>query len=294
MSLYTGCRCAVCNKPFEDTDDVVVCPQCGAPHHRSCWYELGHCAHEAEHASGYEWVNDNPVQPKMEEPAPQEPQSAARYDNRSEDYPYPNFTATTQVIGPEDEFGGIKSKDWACFIRKAVPYYMLRFFQLDATRQKISLSIPAFIFGPMYFYYRKMYRWAAIYSALYTFCYLPNLVLFWYDTGSSLTAGIDPGAWITIAGVLGYVNMGVKILAGLFATYLYKQHASQKIHQVYAVCDQDSRRSQLLGQLGGTNLLAPILFLVGFTAIVSMLMVTLAGPNLVQTLQIYTAQLTAL
>lgn len=293
MSLYTGCKCAVCSKPFLETDDIVVCPQCGAPHHRSCWNELGHCAHEADHASGFEWVNDNPAPPKEEESAvpkyQQDPPSSS-----NEDIPFPNFTATTQVIGPEDEFGGIKSKDWACFIRKAVPYYMLRFFQMEATRQKVSLSLSAFIFGPMYFYYRKMYRWAAIYSALYVFCYLPTLVLFWYDTGSALTAGIDPRLWLNIANVLSYLNMGIKVVAGLFATYLYKRHASQKIHQVYSTCNQDSLRSQLLGKLGGTNLLAPILFLVGFTVIVSMLMVTLAGPNLYQTLQIYTAQLSAL
>lgn len=292
MSLYTGCKCAVCNQPFQENDDVVVCPQCGTPHHRSCWNELGHCAHEAEHTSGFAWVNDNPAQPKKEEPAAQSAQGSSQYGN--EDYPFPNFTATTQVIGPEDEFGGIKSKDWALFVRKSIPYYMLRFFQMEATRQKVSLSLPAFVFGPMYFYYRKMYRWAAIYSALYVLCYLPTLVLFWYDTGSALTAGINPNTWITIAGVLGYVNMGIKIAAGLFSTYLYKQHASQKIHQVYSVCPQDPQRSQLLGRMGGTNLLAPILFLVGFTAIVSMLMVALAGPNLYQTLQIYTAQLGAL
>lgn len=289
MRLYTGCHCAACNKPFLETDDVVVCPECGAPHHRSCWNELGHCAHEAEHASGYVWVNDSPT-PKPEEPAPR--QDTAR--TPAEDYSAPFNGAATQVIGPEDEFGSIKSKDWACFIRKAVPYYMLRFFQMEATHQKISLSLSAFIFGPMYFYYRKMYRWAAIYTALYTLCYLPTLILFWYDTGSSFTVGMNPQTWIFIANISGYLNMAIKILAGLFATYLYKAHASQKIKLVYSTTNEDSARFQLLSRMGGTNLLAPILFLVGFTVIVSALMVAFAGPNLYQTLQAYTAQLGAL
>ena len=43
---YTGIPCAACNKPFEDGDDIVVCPECGTPYHRACYKELGHCIHE--------------------------------------------------------------------------------------------------------------------------------------------------------------------------------------------------------------------------------------------------------
>ena len=36
MSNYTGCKCPVCQQPFTETDDIVVCPECGAPYHRAC------------------------------------------------------------------------------------------------------------------------------------------------------------------------------------------------------------------------------------------------------------------
>lgn len=52
MGLYTGLPCTKCGKPFLDGDDVVVCPVCGAPHHRACYQEEGHCARLADHDQG--------------------------------------------------------------------------------------------------------------------------------------------------------------------------------------------------------------------------------------------------
>ena len=34
---YTGETCPVCNKVFQEDDDIVVCPDCGTPHHRKCY-----------------------------------------------------------------------------------------------------------------------------------------------------------------------------------------------------------------------------------------------------------------
>ena len=52
---YTDIICSVCNKPFTENDDVVVCPVCGTPHHRTCWAREGHCANEALHEQGFAW-----------------------------------------------------------------------------------------------------------------------------------------------------------------------------------------------------------------------------------------------
>ncbi len=37
---YTGKKCPICSEKFKADDDIVVCPKCGAPYHRSC-YEKG-------------------------------------------------------------------------------------------------------------------------------------------------------------------------------------------------------------------------------------------------------------
>lgn len=55
MSNYIGVRCPVCNKKFTEADDIVVCPVCGAPHHRDCYNQSGQCVFVDGHLSGQEW-----------------------------------------------------------------------------------------------------------------------------------------------------------------------------------------------------------------------------------------------
>ena len=50
---FTQYSCPVCDKRFVNGDDVVVCPECGAPHHRECYEQLGHCFYEDSHAEGF-------------------------------------------------------------------------------------------------------------------------------------------------------------------------------------------------------------------------------------------------
>lgn len=56
MQTYTGLKCPVCRKTFTDSDDIVVCPVCGAPYHRSCYEEKGSCIFEDLHKDGKEWT----------------------------------------------------------------------------------------------------------------------------------------------------------------------------------------------------------------------------------------------
>ena len=35
MPKYYGCPCEGCGKPLTLQDDIVVCPDCGAPYHRT-------------------------------------------------------------------------------------------------------------------------------------------------------------------------------------------------------------------------------------------------------------------
>lgn len=68
---YTDINCEKCGTVFTEDDDVVVCPVCGAPHHRSCWLETNACAHASEHENGYQWE-----MPKKEEPETEKKQTA--------------------------------------------------------------------------------------------------------------------------------------------------------------------------------------------------------------------------
>ena len=59
MSYFEGLSCPVCNNPFVSDDDIVVCPQCGLPHHRECWKSIGQCFEHAKHGTSQQWSRDN-------------------------------------------------------------------------------------------------------------------------------------------------------------------------------------------------------------------------------------------
>ena len=65
MTSFKGINCPVCNVPFSDADDIVVCPDCGAPYHRACYKQIGHCMFD--HAAGQGW--QAPEQPQVEQAA---------------------------------------------------------------------------------------------------------------------------------------------------------------------------------------------------------------------------------
>ena len=52
---YTGLECPVCGKAFTEQDDIVVCPECGAPHHRECYTAHGRCGCAETHGTDQQW-----------------------------------------------------------------------------------------------------------------------------------------------------------------------------------------------------------------------------------------------
>ena len=57
MDFYNH-SCPVCDKPFQKDSDIVVCPECGAPHHRECYEELTHCFFEDRHKDGFDYKTE--------------------------------------------------------------------------------------------------------------------------------------------------------------------------------------------------------------------------------------------
>lgn len=50
---FTDYKCPVCEKQFKSGDDVVVCPECGTPHHRECYEKEGHCHFADRHGGAF-------------------------------------------------------------------------------------------------------------------------------------------------------------------------------------------------------------------------------------------------
>ena len=52
--FYDNKVCDGCSEVMLEGDDIVVCPECGTPHHRDCYKEHSACANEEKHGENFE------------------------------------------------------------------------------------------------------------------------------------------------------------------------------------------------------------------------------------------------
>ena len=187
MPKYYGCPCEGCGKPLTLQDDIVVCPDCGAPYHRVCYEKLGQCIHRPAHAAGCEWkfpYEESQLRtcPSCGErtlrdeetcrccgavlpPEGQEPPSSRGSGEETFDYSqmYRQFgtSADPEKVFFEDAFGkeakmdGIARQDWLDYIGPAAPAYLAAYSRMQLQKSKVSMSFSALLFGPFYFFYRR-------------------------------------------------------------------------------------------------------------------------------------------
>lgn len=296
MADYTGCKCPVCQQPFDAGDDVVVCPECGAPYHRACYQKNAGCLFADRHGAGFEWKPAPGEMPGRdaagagEIPCPAcgamnpagglfcescgaplraggpryAPGGAASEGPASYGPATAPRTDPFQAGGqlhPEDDLGGVKARDWAAFLGPNAGYYLANFKRMAVTGQKLAVSFSAFFFGPFYFFYRKMWLPAAVFLATdVLFAYIPQLIQFMVLGGSALVAGLDLDLFSQVLNVLRVVNLVIQFTEGLFAVYWYRRIGEKRIARVLQSCDAASAPAALARE-GGVSLTAVVVSL---------------------------------
>ncbi len=276
MHHYEGCNCPVCKKPFAPGDDIVVCPDCGAPYHRACYELQGACVFEEMHGPGFEWKRpaSAPALKKCpncgspyaddqtfcehcgaslrEAPAPHtEPKSflPEGFERFSSIY------AGLEENNLNGEIDGIPIKDWETFIGPSAPYYIYQFKRMDATGQKRGFVFSAALFPYVYFFYRKM--WLQGVLAL-----LIELVL---NTPATISELINPSLLATflkinvttfnniiLIGLL--VLWAIRIIVwGMFGSWFYRRTCVKRIRKLQQTSTDESEYRYLLRKKGGYN-----------------------------------------
>ena len=330
MTRYTGNHCPVCEQAFTDTDDIVVCPDCGTPYHRDCWKKVGACMHRSEHAAGFEWQPeigpeavkaaheatcpncgtrntpgaarcshcgcplprseaDSADAAKPEEQVPIYARDPSAVNNRSA-APGPHIeTYSTdreggiyrREIGPEDTIDGIKAKDWAAYVGRSPMYYLMQFFRMSITNRKAAVCLSAFLFGPAYLFYRKMWKEGLLTAILTIVLSIPTFIEIISAFNPSLL-GAMPLGWLPAAvNVCAVASWALNIILGLFAVSWYRREAKKNIDRIYADYPDGEARTDALLQKGGTNLLAALLYF-GIMLLLASLVINLAGPGFIQ------------
>lgn len=168
---FTGKICDGCRKPFEDGDDIVVCPVCGTPQHRSCYEKNHHCVNEYLHSPDFTWTCPEDEK-KAEEPTLAEAQPAST--EQLQGSPFVRETPEDMesvfmrgvLYDPKDDIGGAKVGEAADYIQNAAPKYISKFMKQKKSGRKLSWNWAAFLFTPYWFFYRKLYKAGAVFLAI--------------------------------------------------------------------------------------------------------------------------------
>lgn len=269
MSLYEGISCPVCKNEFVDGDDIVVCPECGTPHHRECYNMIGHCVNQGLHQSGYSFqdeINKNKPQkteanvvaqekPKSEEKAQQMPPFVPVAVENEDNEEFKNDST---------EIDGFKVQDIANVVRVKAHHFVPIFNSLSQKKTKASWNGSGFIFGSFYLLYRKMYKQGIAFFALcLSVLYASNALIFKYapaftgaivDLSRSSMSGINPTqeqmkaimnagdiktAMLITYGAIGVIAL-LHLIIGIFANAIYKKSVEGIIKKVDAQLNDDA------------------------------------------------------
>lgn len=189
MSLYNNDKCPVCGKQFAEGDDIVTCPVCGTPHHRECYNSIGKCANEGLHAEGFVFKRASDEEPaaekdenaatkkppvifenlnkdfqgKIEDASPFVRKSPTEEQNASNSAPNFNFNGQTAYVFNKDEkIDDVAVEDVATAVGNNFPKFIDKFRK----NKKLNWNWSAFIFGPYYFFFRKMYGQGTLFLAI--------------------------------------------------------------------------------------------------------------------------------
>lgn len=253
-------------KPESEGDDgQTACPNCGA-HNPAGNHFCSHCG----------------------VPLPEHPQNAANpRDARSGEgagrpiYDNPDYTApqnhggtphidtyTTgpdgiyrREIGPEDPVDGIKARDWATFVGPSSLYYLMQFIRMEQSRHKIGLSFSAFFFGPIYFFYRKMWKLGALFAALDLAMTVPSYLALLVLSNASIVSGMNTQWLVPAMDVCAVLSWIVMLVRGLFAGYWYKKTCTARIHAICERIPEGQDRQDMLALRGGVCVPAVAIYL---------------------------------
>ena len=174
--------CPVCQEKFNENDEIVVCPECGTPHHRNCYNSLGECKNAPLHKEGFSFKPVELEKEKIDILIDDEVKNLKNVVNvvnvefNSDDeknnenlkstieelFKNINGKSTDQVL-----INNTPSSYYEAAIGKNENYYMPRFLIMEGTNKKHLLNVCAFVFPFAWAVYRKMYKLAILVFSIY-------------------------------------------------------------------------------------------------------------------------------
>lgn len=292
---YQGVSCPVCGNAFMPEDDVVVCPECGTPHHRACYNENGGCKNAALHAEGFAFALPavSPEADTQSSPAAPVVYAGDGRINSPEELrriiEEAQSTADEPHEGPVPQ-GGTTAYDYETETIVKPGYYVPRFVLMNASGRKVLWNIMAFFFPFSWSAYRKLYKVAAICMAVNILFLGVNVYVSSLNTdmkaavtmfgeaaadgvitdseSEALTKAVEAAqnSQTTVPRAVSvFMNLEIadNIVLGLFATYFYKRKIDADAARLKDGVIQYPEYTAALAKRGGVAILP---LLIGYAA----------------------------
>ena len=286
MSLDIGKeKCAVCGAYLFEDDDVVHCPECGAPHHRECYLSLGHCGLAEFHGTEKQYKKSEPT-PKTE-PATEDTvfcgMCGQKYKKDAPSCPNcnaPNITTAGHRVVTIDLMGGVAddtdlgdgvtAKEAKQFVVGNTHRYLPKFLKFKHGR-KASWNWLAFLTPCGWLLSRKMYLLGAIIGALEIALKMLTIPFQVAQSQLDLSAAQDyyeranmiiesisiigiPSIVLAIVG--GLLAILVSVLFGVFGDYIYRNRVISSITEIKK---SDLDQDEAFRKKGGVNFFVGVL-----------------------------------
>lgn len=267
-----GQQCPVCHAYLFEDDDIVYCPECGAPHHRDCYHALGHCGLEQDHGTDRQYdrvqarAAQRPPEPAVEQPREESTTPGTvrcrmcgeEFDDGRHACPrcgaprlpqaggYMMFDLLGGVPADMDIGEGVTAEQAKRFVIANTPRYIQKFAAMTVGK-KTSWNWLAFLFPWAWFASRKMYLYALITGIIgvASGLLMQSFTLAVYSLGISTqpvssmqlineaVSQMQPGVLIAASlGVL--IAFVLRIICGIFADGVYRKHVISGVKRINA------------------------------------------------------------
>ena len=264
--------CAACGVVFDEKSDIVICPECGAPHHRECWKETGHCACEAQHSGQYEWQPEKSAGSGANETSQQEgsremikcplcggdtPKSehycekCGYYLAHSREGAYGRSVDDSELfrmlnIDESEPIDGVPAGDVKKFVGNMWMYYIPRFLSMVKKKSSVSFNFTAFLTNGLWFVSRKMYGWGI--TLIVIMVLITGYQTYYYDVFNSTLGSLAEEitlfqllkdyemlfGGLMLNYFLTLVQNVMMLLCGLFGNKMYMKFCTKNIKKINA------------------------------------------------------------
>ncbi len=265
MSRFKDCTCPYCENAFTENDDIVVCPDCGTPHHRGCYMDNKACKNELLHGSGFEWKS--PVEKAISGFIAEEEReisvNEARWQAFKETHgkemdeeklqSFQKFfsfeeakkanSESTQKRFEERAIYGVSEREIMSFQNSGNPFMIDRYRRIAIDGKIISFNIFAGFLNPFYSFYFRAYPLAILFAVFNFIFNLPSLFAYLYNmnivTNANTIAMVEQ-LYSKFGNLFLILSTGLMLTICMFFNYLYLKWMTGRIKTVRARFEENN------------------------------------------------------